>query len=176
MHLATATAPGGLLTLASADADTAIDLTGTDSGLLIEFGIAVGPAAPNNLLTQGAVTAGQTLTITIGTNTPLTVTFGTDDGAAPPEVSTLAELNAALGTLTGGTASVNLTDGNISITAGNTSDAIAVGGQGPFELLRLAGGYVRNARDSSGRCDTAAPGRMNRRSNDAPIDSGSSLS
>jgi flagellar hook-associated protein 3 FlgL len=134
----TATAPGGLLTLASADADMAIDLTGTDPALLAEFGIGVGPANPNNIITQGAVTAGQTLTITIGSNTPLTVTFGTDDNAVPPEVSTLAELNAALGTLTGGTASVNLTDGNISITAGNTSDAITVGGSATLGNFGLA--------------------------------------
>ena len=39
----TATAPGGLLTLTGADADTAIDLTGTTGSLITEFGIAVGP-------------------------------------------------------------------------------------------------------------------------------------
>jgi len=134
----TATAPGGLLTLASADADTAIDLTGTDGALLTEFGTAAGPTNPNNLLTQGAVTAGQTLTITVGSNPPLTVTFGTDDNAVPPEVSALAELNAALGTLTGGTASVNLTNGNISIAAGSTSDAITVGGTATAATFGLA--------------------------------------
>ena len=51
----TATAPGGLLTLSGADADTAIDLTGTAGSLITEFGIAVGPTNPTNLLTQGAV-------------------------------------------------------------------------------------------------------------------------
>ena len=114
----TATAPGGLLTLTGADADTAIDLTGTTGSLITEFGIAVGPTNPTNLLTQGAVTAGQTLTVTIGSNPTLTVTFGTNESAIPPEVSTLAELNAALGTLTGGTATASLVNGNITITGG----------------------------------------------------------
>jgi flagellar hook-associated protein 3 FlgL len=123
----TATAPGGLLTLAASDDDAAIDLSGTSGALLAEFGIAAGPANPSTLLTQGAVTAGQTLTVTVGANPPLTITFGTDENALPPQVSTLAELGAALGTLTGGTASVDPT-GNITVTAGNTNDAITIGG------------------------------------------------
>jgi hypothetical protein len=127
----TATAPGGLLTLTGADADTAIDLTGTTGSLITEFGIAVGPTNPVNLLTQSAVTAGQTLTITIGSNPTLTVTFGTDELAVPPEVSTLAELNAALGTLTGGTVSASIVNGNITITGANTTDSITVGGSVP---------------------------------------------
>jgi len=124
----TAIAPGGLLTLTSADADTSVDLTGSTGSLITEFGIAVGPTAPTNLLTQGAVTAGQQLTVTVGSNPPLTITFGTNQAALPPEVSTLAELNSALGTLTGGTAAVNLANGNITVTAGNTTDAIFIGG------------------------------------------------
>ena len=124
----TASAPGGLLTLTSANADTSVDLTGSTGSLIGEFGIATGPTAPNNLLTQGAVTAGQQLTVTVGANPPLTITFGTNQAAVPPEVSTLAELNTALGTLTGGTASVNPANGNITVTASNTTDAIAIGG------------------------------------------------
>jgi hypothetical protein len=68
----TATAPGGLLTLTTADDDAVILLTGTAPALIAEFGIAVGPTNPVNLLTQGAVTAGQTLTVTIGANPTLT--------------------------------------------------------------------------------------------------------
>jgi flagellin-like hook-associated protein FlgL len=124
----TASAPGGLLTLTSADADTAVDLTGSTGSLITEFGIATGPTAPNNLLTQGAVTAGQQLTVTVGANPPLTITFGTNQAALPPEVSTLAELNTALGTLAGGTASVNLANGNITVTALNTTNSITIGG------------------------------------------------
>jgi flagellin-like hook-associated protein FlgL len=133
----TATAPGGLLTLAAGDDDASIDLTGTSGALLAEFGIATGPADPNTLLTQGAVTASQTLTVTVGANPPLTITFGTNEGALPPEVSTLAELSAALGTLTGGTASVDPT-GNITVTAGNTNDAITIGGNANAAAFGLA--------------------------------------
>jgi hypothetical protein len=125
----TAAAPGGNLTLTQSDDDTPIDLTGSSASLLTEFGVPAGPTQPNTLLTQvpAPVTAGQTLTVKIGSNPTLTITFGTNESAVPPEVSTLAELNAALGTLAGGTASVGPT-GNITITAGNTSDAVAVGG------------------------------------------------
>lgn len=138
----TATAPGGQLTLTQTDDDATIDFTGTDPTLLAEFGTAVGPAYPNNLITQGAVTAGQKLTVTIGANPPLTITFGADETAVPPEVSTLAELNAALGTLSGGTASVG-PGGNISITAGNTSDAIAIGGDANAAAFGLSATSAR---------------------------------
>ena len=53
------------------------------------------------------------MTITVGANPPLTITFGTGGG----QVSTMAELQTALGTLTGGTASVNTANGNIKVTA-----------------------------------------------------------
>lgn len=134
----TATAPGGNLTLTQADDDTSIDLTGSTGSLLGEFGVSAGPANPTNLLTQGAVTAGQTLTIAIGGNPPLTVTFGTNESAVPPEVSTLAELNTALGTLSGGTASVSLANGNISIAGSNSNDAIAVSGTASPAAFGLA--------------------------------------
>jgi flagellar hook protein FlgE len=44
------------------------------------------------------------------------------------QVSTLAELSTELGLLAGGTAVVNTTNGNITVTAGNATDTIAVGG------------------------------------------------
>jgi hypothetical protein len=124
----TATAPGGRLTLTGPNADKAINLAGSTASLITEFGIATGPIAPNNLLTQGAVTAGQQLTVTVGANPPLTITFGTNLAAIPPQVATLAELNSALGTLVGGTASVNPANGNITVTAANTTDSITIGG------------------------------------------------
>lgn len=133
----TATAPGGLLTLTGPDADTPIDLTGSTGSLTTEFGIATGSTAPNNLLTQGAVTQGQQLTVTIGANPPLTITFGTNQSAVPPEVSTLAELNSALGTVTGGTASVDV-NGNISVTATSMTDTIALGGNANAAAFGLA--------------------------------------
>jgi len=125
----TATAPGGKLTLTGTTAAQAINLTGTSPSLLGEFGMAAGTTEPTNLLTQvpAPVTAGQTLTVTIGSNPTTTITFGTNETTVPPQVSTLAQLNAQLGTLTGGTASVG-PSGNITITAANTTDAITVGG------------------------------------------------
>ena len=126
---ASAPGPGGLLTLTSVNASTAINLTGTTGSLLTAFGTGVGPAQPTNLLTQSPppVTAGQTLTVAIGSNPPVTITFGTNTSAVPPQVATLAQLNAALGTLTGGTASVGA-NGNIAVTATNPNDSILVGG------------------------------------------------
>jgi flagellar hook protein FlgE len=113
------------LVLTSANADTNIAIGGGSTiSLLNELGLAVGTTNATNLLTQTAVSAGQTLQITVGVNPTLTVTFGTGGG----QVSTMAELQTALGGLTGGTASVNTANGNIAITAGNMTDNIAVAG------------------------------------------------
>lgn len=112
------------IVLTSADADTAISIgAGSTAGLLSELGLAVGTSSPTNLLTQGAVSSGETLTIAVGANPPLSIVFGLNFG----EVSTLAELGTALAGLTGGTAAVDV-NGNISITAGTTSDSITLGG------------------------------------------------
>lgn len=111
--------PGNHLILTSADAKSSITVAGSAPGL----GLANGTTNPTNLLTQGTVSAGQTLVITIGSNDPLTITFGAD----PNQVSTLADLKDKLKTLTGGTASVDA-GGNVSITAANPADAITVTG------------------------------------------------
>jgi flagellin-like hook-associated protein FlgL len=113
------------LVLTSADAATQVDIgAGSTAGLLTDLGLSVSTANPTNLLTQGAVFGGDTLTFTVGANPTLTVTFGTGVG----QVATMAQLNTALGTLTGGTASVNPLSGDITVTAANTTDAISVGG------------------------------------------------
>jgi hypothetical protein len=113
------------LVLTGADAKTSITISGLESGALAApaLGLADGTTTPTNLLTQKAVSAGQTLTITIGSNPPLTITFGTDSG----DVATLADLSSKLGTLVGGIASVDA-NGDISITAGSPFDTITVGG------------------------------------------------
>lgn len=128
------------LVLTSVDADTPVTIgpATTPPQLLTDLDIAVGTTNPTNLLTQGAVTSGQTLTIAAGANPPLSVVFGTGVG----EVSTLAELAAALGTLAGGTASID-GNGNISVTAGNTTDTITLAGTanlGNFGLSTLSAG------------------------------------
>jgi flagellin-like hook-associated protein FlgL len=108
------------LVLTSANANTAVDTTGTSAGLQSELGITAGPTNPTNLLTQGL--SGQSLTITVGANPPLTLNFG------PGQITTLAGLNAALAGLQGGTAGVNTGNGNISIAATNTTDNITISG------------------------------------------------
>jgi flagellar hook protein FlgE len=81
---------------------------------------------PVNLITQNAAGLNQTMTVTVGSNPVQTITFGTAAG----DVQTMAQLNAKLQALAG----VNPTstgidsNGNITITAANTSDAIQVGG------------------------------------------------
>ena len=88
------------LVLTSADADTNIAIGGGSTlSLLSELGLTVGTTDATNLLTQNAVAAGQTLTVTVGGNPPTTVTFGTGGS----QVSTMADLATALGGLTGGT-------------------------------------------------------------------------
>jgi flagellar hook protein FlgE len=115
----------GHVVLTSADADTAITIGGTSTlSLLNELGLSVGSTNPTNLLTQSVAAAGQTLTVTIGGNPTQTFTFGNGAG----QISTLNELSAALTAVTGGTGSVNTTNGNVTITAGNLTDTIAIGG------------------------------------------------
>jgi flagellar hook protein FlgE len=115
----------GKLVLTSADADTNITIGGTSTlSLLGELGLSAGTTNATNLLTQSAAAAGQTMTFTIGANPPLTITFGTGAG----QVSTIADLNAQLATISGGTASANPSTGDITVTAASVSDNITVGG------------------------------------------------
>lgn len=114
----------GMLVLTSASADTNIAISAGSPALLSELGLSIGTTNATNLLTQNAVASGQTMTVTIGGNPTLTVTFGTGLG----QVSTLTELNTALAALTGGTATVNPGNGNVTITAANMVDTITVGG------------------------------------------------
>src|SRR5581483_5131245 len=116
----------GHIVLTSTDADTPLTIASGSTAMLAELGLSVGTAQPTNLLTQSAVAPGDTMTITIGANVK-TITFGT--GAN--QVSTLAELNSApdgLGGVTGGIASVNTSNGNITITATSPTDTITVSG------------------------------------------------
>ena len=113
------------LVLTSADADTNVAIGGTSTlALLSELGLSVGTTNATNLLTQNAVGTGQTMVIQVGANPSLTITFGTGVG----QVSTLAELSTALGGITGGTGTVNTTNGNVTITASNMTDTIDING------------------------------------------------
>jgi flagellin-like hook-associated protein FlgL len=131
--------PTGHLVLQSANSTTAIAIGGASSGsLLTELGLSAATTNPTNLITQGAVANNDQLVVTVGANPALTITFGTGAG----QISTLQGLNQALGTLAGGTASVNTTNGNISITALNTTDQIttAFTGTGPLSNFGISAG------------------------------------
>lgn len=113
------------LVLTGANATTNVAIGAASStALLGGLGLAAGTTNATNLLTQNAVSPGQTLTFQVGANPTLTVTFGTGAG----QVQTLAQLDTALGSLAGGAASVNAANGNISVAAGSPTAQIAVGG------------------------------------------------
>jgi flagellar hook protein FlgE len=121
---------GGKLHIVSADADTPIDIGGVPPpALMTEIGLTIGNHPPTNLLTQGAVAQNQTMIITIS-GVPFTVTFGTNGAAVPPEVSTLAELQARLASLPGAQGTASMTGGNMTITAANMgpTDTIVITG------------------------------------------------
>ena len=122
----------GRLRLVGTDNDTNIVIGGAPPpALMTELGISIGQTNATNLMTQGIVTQGQTLDITIGANPMFQVTFGTGVG----EVSTLNELDARLALLPGvaGTADANTGTGNITITAAPTpaDQTITIGGTAP---------------------------------------------
>jgi len=100
---------------------------GTDIAAL-GFGTGNTTFAPTNLLTQSAVSQGQTLILQSTSGTAQTITFGT----TPPQIQTLKELNTFLAGLSPGpanlSASVNLLNGNINVTAANPTDQITVSG------------------------------------------------
>jgi flagellar hook protein FlgE len=120
------------LVLTGGDAITNITIGGTSTlGLLGELGLSAGTTNATNLLTQSAASQGQTMTITVGynppaapSNTPLTLTFGTGVG----EIHTMADLNAALAGLAGGTASADPLTGDITVTASNSTDNVVISG------------------------------------------------
>jgi flagellar hook protein FlgE len=150
-----------LTTSGASAADTSIAVGGGSTlGLLNALGLSVGNTNPSNLLTQSAVAAGQTMVITIGANPPDTITFGTGVG----QVSTMAELATALGSITGGTASINTSNGNVTITAANLTDTITVGGTatalnfGMHTLTALPSNQTVVANDLSAFLDSSVGG------------------
>jgi flagellar hook protein FlgE len=120
----TATLSGGQLVLTGTSPTGSIALGGT-AGVpaSLGFGGANNNFQPVNLLTQGAATAGQTLTVTVGGGTPQVITFGTAAG----DVATLAQLQTAVQGLTGVFGSVDAT-GDVNLTATNSVNTIVVGG------------------------------------------------
>ncbi len=103
---------------------TAFNLLGSDGGAVGDDGNANRATYdPTNLLTQGAVSQGDTIDIKVGTHATMTITFGTGTN----QVQSIADLNAALANLAGGAASVD-SRGEINITSDNAQDSIVIGG------------------------------------------------
>jgi flagellar hook protein FlgE len=96
----------------SADFDFEINPFSGDS-LTTRLGLAEVQHLSSNFMDAG-VSQGETLTVTVGANPPFTMTFGTGVG----EISTVTELQAALGGYPGamGTASADI-NGNITLVA-----------------------------------------------------------
>lgn len=102
-----------VLTGSNDTASITVTATGTDA---TELGFAAGSneAEPTNLITQGTVTQGDTMTITVN-GTPTTITFGTDTAAG--QVSTLAQLQSAISGISGLTGTVDTANGDITLTS-----------------------------------------------------------
>ena len=105
----------GNLVLTGTNGTASITVGGTATAdTAIGFGAGANSFQPVNLLTQGAVAPGDTLTVNVnGTRT--TITFGTGAG----QVATLAQLQSTIGAISGVTATVNTANGNISLTSNN---------------------------------------------------------
>jgi flagellar hook protein FlgE len=132
----TATLVSNKLVLTSDDPKTKIPIDASSTAATLnELGLIAGTTNPTNLLTQGAV-GPSSMTIDIGTSGTLTLNFGVG------QIETLDDLNTQLGFLAGGTASVDLTNGDITIEATNPADTITVGGSadaGNFGIQTLTG-------------------------------------
>ncbi len=91
------------------------------------FGVGYDIFTPVNLLSQSAVSQGQTLTVTVGATPVQTILFGSS--GYPGEVATMADLLDTLqNVLTGVIGSVNTSNGNITLTASNLTDTITTAG------------------------------------------------
>ena len=106
----------GNLVLTGTNGTASITVGGTATAdTAIGFGAGANSFQPVNLLTQGAVAPGDTLTVNVN-GTPTTITFGTGAG----QVATIAQLQSAIGAISGVTATVNTANGNISLTSNNS--------------------------------------------------------
>ncbi|MEM6383892.1 MAG: flagellin [Pseudomonadota bacterium] len=123
---------------ASVDGDGEINITADNAGDTIEIGGSSNARAAfgledarvgnlfngqsNSLLDGTNLTQGDTLSLQVGTNNALNITFGTGES----QVNSLQELEDALGNLAGGRAEIDGTTGAISIEATNGTEDITV--------------------------------------------------
>ncbi len=117
-----------VLTGTTGIASVTVTATGND-GAALGFAPGANAAQPTNLLTQGAVAQGDTMTITVGSTAPQTITFGTNSGAG--QVATLAQLQAAITAISGASGTVNTANGDVTLT----SNSQIVLGSTPTALL-----------------------------------------
>jgi flagellar hook protein FlgE len=118
---------GGHIKLQSPNFLDTITVNGTGAAA-VGFATGNNTFDPTNLMTQGAVASGQTLSVTVGSGssaTTSTITFGT---AGPPEVATLQDLQTALSGVTNTTGNLVDASGNITIKATSPTDPITLGG------------------------------------------------
>ena len=106
-----------VLTGTTGTASVTVTATGTDATAL-GYAPGANSAEPVNLLTQGAVAQGDTMSISVNGGPPTVITFGTNTGAG--QVATLAQLQAAIGAIGGVTGTVNTANGDITLTSNNT--------------------------------------------------------
>jgi flagellar hook protein FlgE len=106
----------GQLVLTGTTGTASITVGGTSTAdTALGFGNSANQFEPTNLITQGAVAAGDTMTINVN-GTPTTITFGTGAG----QVATLAQLQTAISGISGLTGTVNTANGDISLTSNNS--------------------------------------------------------
>ena len=113
----------GDLVLTGKNYTSSITVGGTAAST-IGFGAGQNSFSPTNLLTQSAVSSGQTMTVTVGAGVAQTITFGTGAG----QVATLAQLQTAIQGLTGVNGSVDTANGDVTLSAINPTVNLAVGG------------------------------------------------
>jgi flagellar hook protein FlgE len=106
----------GDLVLTGTNALASITVSGTATAdTAIGFGNSANQFEPTNLITQGAVAQGDTMTISVN-GTPTTITFGTGTN----QVATLAQLQVAISGISGLTGTVDTANGDISMTSNNS--------------------------------------------------------
>ncbi len=115
LNVSASLSSGGNLVLTGTNGTASITVGGTATAdTAIGFGAGANSFQPVNLLTQGAVAPGDTMTVSVN-GTPTVITFGTGTN----QVATLAQLQTAIGGISGLTGTVNTANGDISLTSNN---------------------------------------------------------
>ena len=111
------------LTANNADVDFTIDATST-AGTLAKLGggITSGANVTSTSLLDNIGASGHTLTVAVNGGANNVITFGT----GPGQVSTLAELNAMLGTISGMTGSANNAAVNFNVASGGAQTSLSL--------------------------------------------------